>query len=134
VTLTGTFRKVGGPAGGGYGFVVRDQAGSGRDGIQQRGQFYVLEAGDRGEIGVWRRDGDRWTDLVPWTPSQIVKTGDAPNELTVKMSGEHLIFLVNGVEVMRATDSALTEGAVGLFVGGDGNEVLLHSLHIESAE
>ena len=63
-----------------------------------------------------------------------MNTGDATNELTVKMSGEHLIFLVNGVEVARATDSALAEGAVGLFVGGDGNDVLLHSLHIESAE
>src|SRR4051812_44158056 len=83
-TLTGTFRKVGGPPGGGYGFIVRDQADGGRDGIEQRGRFYVLEAGDLGEIGVWRRDGDHWTDLVPWTPSQIVRSGDAPNELTVK--------------------------------------------------
>jgi hypothetical protein len=134
VTLTGTFRKVGGPAGGGYGFVVRDQADGARDGINQSGHYYVVEAGDRGEMGVWRREGDRWIDLVPWKPSPAVRAGDASNELTARMTGDQLVFLVNGIEVARETDTMFANGTVGVFVGGDGNDVLLQSLRIESTD
>jgi hypothetical protein len=134
VTLTGTFRKVGGPAGGGYGFAVRDQADGARDGINQSGHYYVVEAGDRGEMGVWRREGDRWIDLVSWKPSPVVRAGDASNELTVRVTGDQLVFLVNGIEVARETGTVFANGTVGVFVGGDGNDVLLQSLRIESAD
>jgi len=134
VTITGTFRKVGGPPGGGYGLIVRDQAEEPRNGVDQRGHYYVLEVGDRGEIGIWGRDGDRWVDLIPWTPSQVVRAGDLPNELTVQANGERLVFVVNGVEVASRVDATLGNGTVGVFVGGDGNQVLLHNVVLETPE
>src|SRR5712692_9968956 len=61
------FRKVGGPSSGGYGLIVRDQTVPPLDGLRQNGRFYVLEASDRGEIGIWRRDDDQWVDLLAWS-------------------------------------------------------------------
>src|SRR5437660_752281 len=76
VVISGTFHKVGGPPGGGYGLIVHDQGPGPRDGVNQLGRFYVLEAGDKGEFGVWRRDGDRWIELIPWTPTDHVFASD----------------------------------------------------------
>jgi len=125
VVVAASFRKVGGPPGGGYGLILRDQGPGPRDGINQGGRFYVLEAGDRGEFGIWRREGDRWVDLVPWTRSEAVRPGDAANELTVHTSGQRLTFVVNGQQIASQVDAALTEGTVGVFVGGDFNEAVL---------
>src|SRR5579859_1981331 len=48
------FRKLGGPAGGGYGLIVRDQSpASARDGYAQDGEYLVLGVGDRGDVGIW---------------------------------------------------------------------------------
>ena len=129
--VTATFRKVGGPPGGGYGLIVRDQGPGVRDGLNQRGRFYVLEVGDRGEVGIWRREDDRWVDLLPWTRSEAVRPGDAPNELRVHAMGPRLTFLVNGIEVASVEDLALDSGGVGVFVGGDFNDVVLEGFVVE---
>jgi hypothetical protein len=110
---------------------VRDQPTATRDGLEQSGRFYVLEAGDRGEVGIWRREGDRWIDLVPWTASAAVRPGAAANDLTVRAIGPELTFEVNGAEVARVVDGTLGEGRVGIFVGGDLNDVLVEQFHLQ---
>jgi hypothetical protein len=134
VVLSGTFRKTGGPNGGGYGLIVRDtQPPAQRDGLSQAGSFYVFEVGDAGEIGVWLRDADdEWLDLLPWTASDAVRPGTEPNELTVSALGDRLTFLVNGVPVASQVDRVLHRGAVGVFVGGDGNQVTLERLTVRA--
>lgn len=132
VSVVGTLRKMGGPAGGGYGLVVRDQAPAGRTGTQQDGRFYVFEVGDRGQVGAWRRDEDRWIELLPWTDAAAVRPGVAPNELRVRAIGSRLTFTVNGVQVFSVEDGALAAGSVGVFAGGDQNEVLLERLLVEA--
>ena len=84
VIVNASFRKVGGPAGGGYGIIVRDQGPAPRDGSNQLGRYYVLEVGDKGEVGIWRREGDRWIDLLPCCP--MPSPGNASNEVTSKSS------------------------------------------------
>jgi hypothetical protein len=75
---------------------------------------------------VWRRDGDRWIDLVPWTRSSAVRSGGSPNELTVHTHGSVMTFSINGVEVATVDDTELpAAGTVGVFAGGDLNEVAL---------
>src|SRR5439155_27154080 len=59
LVASATFRKVGGPPGGGYGLIVGDQGPASPDGLNQSGQYYVLEVGDRGEYGFRRRDNDQ---------------------------------------------------------------------------
>jgi hypothetical protein len=130
VVLSADFRKVGGPAGGGYGVIVRDQTLAPRDGHSQVGRFYVFEVGDRGDIGVWLRDEDRWIDLLPWMPSDAVNPGRAANQLTVSAIGDRLSFMVNGVAVASQQDPLLLHGSVGVFAGGDGNDVALDRLTV----
>jgi hypothetical protein len=125
VVVMAMFRKIGGPPGGGYGLIIRDQGPGPRNGIEKGGRYYVLEAGDRGEVGIWRREQDHWVNLVPWTPSEAVRRGSAANQLTVHAFGPRLMLLVNGIEAASVEDPALREGSVGVFVGGDFNEVAL---------
>jgi hypothetical protein len=130
VVVSATFRKTGGPPGGGYGLIVRDQGPEPRDGVNQEANAYVLETGDLGEFGVWRRDGDHWVDLAPWQASAAVKPDTAPNELTVRATGGRLSLSVNGTEVVSRTDATYPTGRVGIFIGGDGNEVALDSFSV----
>jgi hypothetical protein len=132
VVVNATFRKIGGPAGGGYGIIVRDQGPAPRDGSNQLGRYYVLEVGDKGEVGIWRREDDRWVDLLPWQRSDAVKPGAAANELTVRAIGDKLTLIVNGTEVGSRTDSTLAVGNVGIFVGGDGNSVALDQISVRT--
>jgi uncharacterized protein len=131
VILTGRFRKSGGPTGGGYGLIVHDQRPDPHDVADQGGRFVVLEVGDEGTIGVWQRDLSRWIDLIPWTYNRAVHPGDAVNELTVRAQGNELTFFVNGAQVAQIK-TELTEGRVGVFVGGDGNQVMLHRFALRS--
>ena len=126
VQVTATFRKLAGrPPGGGYGLVVRDQGPGSHDGVSTAGRYYVLEVGDQGEVGIWRRETDHWVDLVPWTPSGAVRPGTAPNEVVARAQGARLTLIVNGIQAVQVEDAALASGAVGVFVGGDGNAALL---------
>jgi hypothetical protein len=125
VVVSATFRKTGGPPGGGYGLIVRTQAPEPLDGQNQAFNAYVLEAGDLGEYGVWRRDGDQWVDLVSWTPSPVVRSGGSPNDLLVRAVGTQLTFSVNGTVLATITDATYAQGSVGLIVGGDDNAVAL---------
>jgi uncharacterized protein DUF4388 len=132
VVISASFRKLAGPPGGGYGIIVRDQSDATRDGSSQDGRYYVLEAGDKGEVGIWRRDGDHWVDLLPWQHSDAVKTDTGTNELVVKAIGNTLSLSVNGAAVASRTDNALASGRVGLFVGGDGNQVAVSRFTIQT--
>jgi Putative neutral zinc metallopeptidase len=132
VVVSARFRKTGGPPGGGYGLVVADQGPDPHDGVNQGGRFVVLEAGDQGLVGAWQREEDRWIDLQPWTPSPAVHEGGAVNELMVRVQGQQLAFLVNGTQVTQVT-TKLGAGRVGVFVGGDGNQVALERFTVQSA-
>src|SRR6266536_6435182 len=99
VVMTATFGKVGGPPGGGYGLIVGDEGGGPRDGLSQAGAYDVLEIGDGGEIGIWRRDEDHWVELLPWTPSDAVRHGESSNVLEVRITGQRLDLVVNGILV-----------------------------------
>jgi hypothetical protein len=126
VVVSASFRKLGGPNGGGYGLILRDQGPGPRDGLNQTGRFYVFEIGDKGELGIWLRDFDHWVDLLTWTPSEVVRPGTATNELTVSAIGDRLSFMVNGEPVASQLDTVLHRGAAGIFTGGDGNQVVVN--------
>jgi tetratricopeptide (TPR) repeat protein len=98
--------------------------------VDQTGRYIVLEVGDQGKVGVWRREGSRWYDLVPWTPAAAVVPGSAPNELTVRAVDRQLTLLVNGTQVAQV-ETALRGGGVGVFVGGDLNEVALEHFRLQ---
>jgi hypothetical protein len=131
--VSATLRKTGGPPGGGYGLIVRNQSPEALNGTNQSFDAYVFETGDLGEFGVWRREGDHWIDLVPWTRSQAVRQGGSPNELVVRAVGSQLLFTINGLEMARVDDDVLARGGVGVFAGGDNNEVALDRFIVQTA-
>lgn len=134
-TLSAEFRKLGGPPGGGYGLIVRDQGSPAeRDGRNQSGEYLVAEIGDRGDVGIWQRDQTRWIDVVPWTHSDAVNVDRQPNELSVTTHGDALQVQVNGQIVVDLTyDRLPPSGGVGVFTGGDLNEVALDWLRIDNS-
>jgi hypothetical protein len=134
VKISAQFRKAGGPAGGGYGIIVRDQgAPSERDGRNQSGEYLVVEVGDRGDIGIWQRDQTHWIDIVPWQHSDAVQADKSPNTLVVTTHGPGLMLEVNGQMVAVVSyDKLPTTGGVGVFAGGDLNEVALEQLRIDN--
>ena len=110
---------------------MRDQGPGPRDGINQGGRYYVLAVGDRGEVGIWRREVDRWIVLVPWTLSETVFPGTATNQLTVQAIGSQLTLIVNGRQAASLEDTTLQVGGVGIFVGGDYNEVAVERFIVQ---
>jgi hypothetical protein len=46
--------------------------------------------------------------------------------------GQQLTFRVNGTQVASRADAALAEGAVGIFVGGDGNEAVVERFTVSA--
>jgi hypothetical protein len=131
VVVSATFRKTGGPPGGGYGLIVRAQSDQPLDGLNQEFNGYVVETSDLGDYGVWRREGDHWIDLVPWTHSTSVRSGGSPNDLSVKAIGPQLTFMVNGTVQATIDDNTLDSGRIGLFAGGDYNEVALDQFSVD---
>jgi hypothetical protein len=131
VIVSATFHKTGGGPGGGYGLIVRDQGPGPRDGVNQQANAYILEAGDLGQFGIWRRDGDHWVDLVPWTVSPTVRPGGSPNDLSVTAQGSTLAFAVNGVQLASVQDDTFAAGGIGVFIGGDYNEVALDRFTVQ---
>jgi hypothetical protein len=134
VIVSATFRKTGGPPGGGYGLIVRDQDAQPGDGVNQQFNAYVFETGDKGEYGVWRRDGDHWVDLVPWTPTGTVRPGGSPNDLVVNAADNRLVFTVNGVQLASVQDTTFPAGGIGIFVGGDYNEVAVDHFALQAPD
>jgi hypothetical protein len=80
---------------------------------------------------MWRRDGDHWSDLVPWQPNPAVKPGTASNEMSVRAIGNRLSLTVNGTQVAATTDDTFSKGGVGVFAGGDGNQVAVDRFSIQ---
>jgi hypothetical protein len=132
ILVTARFRKLDGPPGSGYGVIFRDQSPESRDGDSQAGRYYVAELGDKGEVGLWQRDVDHWVDLVPWTHAEAVRTGTLPNDLQVRAVDDQITVIVNSVEVLNVVGATLLEGGVGVYAGGDLNQVALEHLLVQS--
>jgi hypothetical protein len=71
-------------------------------------------------------------DLVPWKRSEAVKTGTGTNELTASAIGNRLSLSVNGTQVASITDGTFSSGNVGLFTGGDGNQVVVDRFSVQA--
>jgi hypothetical protein len=133
VTVSATFHKVSGPSGSAYGIIVRDQGPGPRDGANQDGRFYLLAVNDRREAGVFRRESDRWIDLLPWRAADAVRSGNQSNALTASAVGDRLSLAVNGIEVAASqSDPTLGPGHVGIFVGGDNTQISLERFTINN--
>jgi hypothetical protein len=81
---------------------------------------------------MWRRENDRWIDLLPWQHSDAVRPGADANELVVRATGDQLSMQVNGTPVGNRVDTTLPAGRVGLFVGGDQNQIAVDHFWVQA--
>lgn len=100
----------------GYGLIVGGRA------LRGNGQQYVyfLVRGD-GTVLIKQRQGDKTTELKPWTPSSAVHKADAKGVATNLLEVDHkrdpskVVFMVNGTSVYSADAKAMNvAGIVGL--------------------
>ena len=132
VSVTVSFRKLEAGQSGGFGVIVRDRGPEPRDGLNQLGLYSVLKTGDRSEVDAWRRENDRWLDLLPLTQSGAMRQGRELNQLTVIAVGERLRLFVNGIEAASVSDPAPNPGGIGLFVNGDYTHILVERVVVQT--
>lgn len=81
--------------------------------------YFVIR--NSGEFLIKRRTGAETSVLVPWTAHEAIATfgpeteSSVPNVLAVEVTGDDVLFRVNGVEVARLPRAEVrTDGVVGL--------------------
>jgi hypothetical protein len=124
-TKTGNFKfsarvsqvkKASHPTSYGLSFGGKDLAGP----MQTYSYFLVRQTG---EFYIANREGDaRPTAVMPWTANAAIAKetaeGKQVNTLGVEVSGDNVIFTVNGTEVARQPKAKLhTDGLIGLRIG-----------------
>jgi hypothetical protein len=134
VAVTVSFRKLEAGPGAGFGVIVRDQGPAPRDGFNQVGRFFTLKINDRSDLDAWRRDDDRWADLLPLTQSGAIRQGRELNHLSVLAVGERLSLVINGIEAASIPDPAPVAGNIGLFLNGDYAHVLVERVVVQQLQ
>lgn len=78
--------------------------------------FYVVLVDPReARYAVRKLDGrDRWTDLVPWKDSSIVKTQAEVNRLRVDGKGDSFTVYLNNETLTTFRDASYETGSIGL--------------------
>ena len=97
--------------------------------MQESGEFYRFELMNDGHYMIEKYDGeDDWTRLVDdWTFSDSISSGNIPNRLKIVAEGSNLSFYVNGELLREVTDTALTNGYIGLDAGTFGTNLTVAS-------
>ncbi len=108
--------KVSGPENYGYGIFVRDT------GTGDLLFFSVRGAGSFRLERLTNTGGEpEWSDVIPSTPSEAVKPGDAAvNRLRLAAIGPKLTLWVNGQQVAETNDVHPVSGRYGIMVGATG--------------
>ncbi|MCA9916936.1 MAG: hypothetical protein KC445_03245 [Anaerolineales bacterium] len=99
-----------------YGVMCRADVSNNGDG------YYFLISGD-GYYAIAEGDGDNVNQLVEWTSSSAINTGQASNTIRAVCVNNYLALYVNGKFVAETTDSSYKSGFAGFaataFNGGD---------------
>lgn len=94
-------RVVGPSAGGSYGLVFHRQFSG-----NSYQQYFVLIDPEAGTVRLVKWIGTERTDLVPPTPHEAIKKGEATNRLVIVAKGGQFTILVNGTQVAQANDTS----------------------------
>lgn len=107
VVIEVTAEQISGPANDNndYGVMCRIQPNN--DG------YFLLISGD-GYYAILKRANDQFENLVDWTPSDVINTGDSQNQIQAVCDGSSLALTVNGQSVATASDSEFSHGDIAL--------------------
>jgi serine/threonine protein kinase len=82
---------------------------------QDENNFLAFMIRGTGEYRIARFQG-AYVDLVPWTHSDLLRTGDnAVNTIRIDSEGSVFSFYINGVFVVSVTDETWAEGRIAFF-------------------
>lgn len=95
------------PEGAAGGLVVR---------LNSPDDFYFFAVEAAGYYSLQKRVGGVWVELIPWTPSALIDTGEeAVNRLGLLAEGERLVLTLNGEVAGEVQDADLATGYLALF-------------------
>lgn len=77
--------------------------------------YYVFTVTNDGKYNVALYKDKKYTDLIPYTASSAVVTGNGTNSFQVAARGDKFDFYLNGQYLNTVTDSTIPDGAAGLF-------------------
>jgi len=117
-----------------YGLICRAHAS-----LNGMGYYFLLDG--HGQFGIRKGDGERLSVLVPWTPSDAIKTGEV-NRLRAVCVDDYLAFYVNDTFLAEARDSHFSEGWAGFAINAGGDfqiavtfdDVIIHEVQISPSE
>ena len=89
-----------------YGVVCRNQPDS-------MAGYYLLISGDGG-YAILKSEGETFEALVDWTPTDVVRQGNATNHIRAMCDGPTLTLFVNGQRLATAEDTTFSRGDIAL--------------------
>lgn len=128
-TVRVTARSVDGtsPASG-YGLIVHGEKSKSGD---LEDYVLLIYTGTEPKYEIVKHKGGAQTTLVPWTKSNVIRTGTNSNQLEVRARGSELSFYINGQYVDRMTDSENFKGGIAGLYSSDTAEVTFDDLEIK---
>lgn len=99
--------------------------------IQESNEGYFLLISGDGYYAILKRTGDQFENLVDWTPSDVINTGNSSNQIQAACDGSSLTLRVNGQLLATASDSEFSHGDIALTATSyetDSTEVLFDNL------
>ena len=91
----------------------------------------LITVGDEPKYEIIKHKNGAQTAIVPWTKSNIIRSGTNPNQLEVRTRGSDLTFYINGQYLDRITDTENFKGGVAGLYSSDVAEVAFDDLEIK---
>ncbi|HEX8098493.1 MAG TPA: hypothetical protein VF507_10670 [Pyrinomonadaceae bacterium] len=112
----------------GYGLVVHGEKTKDKGELED--YAFLIYTGDNQQFTIIMHKGGAQTTVVPWTRSNVLRTGTSPNQLEVRVKEKQISFYINGQYVTTIADSANFSRGVAGFYTSDVSEVAFDDLEI----
>lgn len=128
-TIRVTTRNVeGNPTSSGYGLIVH---GDKSQNNQLEDYAFLIYTGEEPQYEVVAHKDGNQTTLIPWTKSDVIRSGSDPNQLEVRIKGLEITFYANGQYLNSIADSEnFKRGLVGFYTS-ETAEVAFDDLEIQ---
>ena len=134
VIVTATLRLTGATEAGRYGVFIRaGVSGTGGDSLLVD-RFFGFWIDSMGRAGIMRHSATGWVDLTFPVQAVVNPAPERPVQLTVAALGNVLMLLVDGRQVVTASDAAPVAGSVGLFADGADGGFAVERVVVEDVE
>ncbi|MCJ7625185.1 MAG: DUF1080 domain-containing protein [Anaerolineaceae bacterium] len=80
--------------------------------VQFTGDGYSFNISGDGYYSIQIAENDNYRDLVEWSESSAIHTGNATNHIRVVCDGSKLVLFVNGTKLAETTDTTFTKGDI----------------------